>query len=629
MDPSHHASQATKAAVHLADWSQAPRATKAVAASVLVLVALGLYFLYLAGGAFEMQGPIRIAGNSSDAILVSAYRTLFLIDSERRLTTLDATDLGLRGPLTSLTADDDEWLIGDDYSGLLHRCSALLKKCRPLIASLDRERMFSRAHGVAFLGEQIVVADSERHRLRVFDTKTGQVTATRTAPIELCYPNDLIAVDGSLYVADTNNFRIARIDAQDNFRSETFIQTFDGKAFTRSNCADVSSRIAKRGDAYVNFLLDASVTVGRPAMSPARARRILPASLLRTGRDEWWVIQMKDMMTMGDVIVYANDGTPMKRIALPENSAPTSLFETRDGVLIADPILSRIYDVALDGTVRGEWGSTELKAAFHSILAARAHRERLKPVSWGVFALALLLGLIVIVRELVRTKGNWNSDRVKLQPVDAAPMPLDEPEVWLPVTAQFARQAWWFSWLGVAAALAFLGVEGYLLFELATATGTNAALPIHKAVYLLAGIVVAVGAALIGSTILARRQMHMRIGTDGRNLLFDPGNGKIASCDFERVLVSGRALLMHPRFVSTHTQYGKAIYPMDRFQSLILARIPQHNFIKPTRFAYQALKRGNFSAWALSVLTAFFLLLQLFAILFRTPAAAITRFFTT
>jgi len=158
----------------------------------------------------------------------------------------------------------------------------------------------------------------------------------------------------------------------------------------------------------------------------------------------------------------------------------------------------------------------------------------------------------------------------------------------------------------------FLGVEGYLLVDMANRSGSSPTPSNGNFLLVLAATVAAVGAVMLRAFAIALRQPNIRIGTDGRNVLFDPGTGKIEFCDIACVLVSGTTLLIGTRIVSSHTQNGKPIYPLEPFQALILARIPHQNFIKPLQFGYQALKRGNTIAWTIALFVALFLILEVF-----------------
>lgn len=593
--------------IHPADWSQAPRSTKLLALAVIVLVAAGILAVQQAGRAYETQGPSRIARNPAGSTLIDAYEKLFLVDAQQHLTQLTAADLGLGGPINSITTQGDDWILGDDSDGLLYRCDAALRACRPLFPT-RKERLFSRAHGLTQFDGKWIVSDSERHRLRVYDSSGNELLSTRTQPIELCYPNEVIAVDGRLYVTDTNNFRIAQVDP-DTWTSSTFIQTAAGAPLARANCADLSSHVAERGDAYGNLMLDTVNTVGRPTLTVARHNRILPASLLYVRNGDWWVVQMKGMMTYGDVILYSPEGVARLRVNLPEDSEPTNLLETANGVLVTDPTLARIYDVGLDGQVREDWGPAELKTQWQQILLTRARWQRLQPFGWLLLAVAIACGLIVIVREVLRTKGNWNPEAVRLTPGAAKPQALNAAEVWLATEPKFQKRSRITAWVLIVALLAMMVFAGPAVYRLVTQIGQMSvdAARFTWFVFVLLALPVLLMVYAIRSLFM---QARSRLGTNGYQLLFDPGNSTVLACDFEQVMASQHLLLTDNRFINVFAKRGKPIYAQDQLQALILARIPPANFVSPLRLFYTSLKRGNVSAWATVIATSVVVIIQ-------------------
>lgn len=79
---------------------------------------------------------------------------------------------------------------------------------------------FQHPLGVAISGNNLYVADSYNHKVKVVDVTTGATTSwvgsgkpgNSTDPLLLNEPGGLSAAEGKLYVADTNNHRILAID---------------------------------------------------------------------------------------------------------------------------------------------------------------------------------------------------------------------------------------------------------------------------------------------------------------------------------------------------------------------------------------------------------------------------------
>jgi len=608
--------------VHVSDWSQASRSTKALAAAATILIFGGVYLVYLATSLMEWQGPVSIARNDDNSTLVATYNRLFLIDPDNHLRQLMASDLGLVGPINSVDVEQGQWLLGDDDTGQFFQCARNLHNCRARFPN-NKTRMFTRAHGVAFISDHMIVADSDHHRLRVFDNGGREVLVTRTNPVALCYPNSVIALDGYLYVADTNNLRIARIDPKNNYQSETFIQTATGPAFRQANCLDISSHVADRGDAYVNLMLDSAVSMGRFALPPARPQHILPATLLHTSNDLWWVIQMKGKMEQGDVILYSANGIALKRVELPADAEPTSMLETDHGVLITDPTLAKIFEVSLDGELKGEWGPQLLRNEFAKILLTRHRWQSCLPLGWVAIGLGLIAAVIVVIRELLRVKGDWNPAVAKLRPAIVAPAVLNAPEVWLNIEAKFVRQFKRAAWLMMVLLPAILFTQGWVLFH-QPPNRANLLLHHNATILLFISTSIALVVTMFCGFIIYCRSRE-RIGTNGGQLLLDRGYGAAARSDFSDVLVFRNMLLAGRRVINVCSRRGVLLYPSEQFNALILARIPAANFVSSLRFWLAALRRGNGLVWSMVLLILLVIIVQLFPAVLSPGSSALKR----
>lgn len=144
-------------------------------------------------------------------------------------------------------ASDGEWLYVADCEGSSIRAVPFdpSKRVRTVIgtADLPRARLFTfgdedglppRARlqhplGVAFYREQLFVADTYNHKIKVVDPKTGETrtlvgtgrAGTTDDPPEFNEPGGISAADGKLYVADTNNHLIRVIHLDDGNRVAT------------------------------------------------------------------------------------------------------------------------------------------------------------------------------------------------------------------------------------------------------------------------------------------------------------------------------------------------------------------------------------------------------------------------
>ena len=96
---------------------------------------------------------------------------------------------------------------------------------------IGSEAVLQHPLGVHYSGGAVYIADSYNHKIRRLDLKTGEVRTVQASVNIICgdksctrlwEPAGVIAVDGCLYVADTNNHRILKINLATG-RTEVFI----------------------------------------------------------------------------------------------------------------------------------------------------------------------------------------------------------------------------------------------------------------------------------------------------------------------------------------------------------------------------------------------------------------------
>jgi len=221
------------------------------------------------------------------------------------------------------------------------------------------------------------VADTLGHQLLGLDDH-GVVSQRSHAIFK--FPNQIVLEnDGLLYVADTNHHRIAgvRTDA-DNF-------------------GIIKHEFRISGDNLI-------------------AGCVWPMSLARTPDNRWWVINAGNDMRNGDLVIYDNEGTVIKRVDLPDDADPMSLLALQDKVLVTDPSLMRIYTIGLDGRLLDDFGSTTFKLDASALLRNKRWHEGLSSLS-----LALMLALLVLA--LIMAWVSRQEEALPLQGKHAQPMP--------------------------------------------------------------------------------------------------------------------------------------------------------------------------------------------------------------
>jgi sugar lactone lactonase YvrE len=589
---------------HPSDWRNAAPSTQRLALLALLGMLGGVVLVnHFSAAAAGTVGPTLLARNAAGETLLANGSTLYLVDSgETRTLNFPATDLGLHGAVLSISSDGRDWYLGDDATGMLYRCDLRARRCAAALQPQPDARIFRRAHHVAFAGSRIFITDSEAHRLLVFDRDGTPAGSTRTGPLELCFPNGIVAADDSLYVADTNNFRVARLAIASPAQSSALLRTHTGAPIERANCNAGSAALARRGSPVLNTVIDSSNTVARDARAPARPGRVWPASVLHASSGEWWVVQMANRMRMGDVIRYGADGRPLARIELPPDADPIELIEAHGQVLITDAALTRVHRVSLQGQVSGAWGPPDLRALLGTIHAERRMQRSLQYLSCALIGAGLLAALAVIVLELRRKRAQGWSTQGTLQPVAVQADALRNQTVWIPLDAQVVRRLRRVLWLLVAYVVASVAVFSYLGRDLRldTVLGRFQAFTIGSV------LIVVLTAGVFGAVNLGRLPRR-RIGVSRGQVRYDPGSGEVVESRWEDVRVSPRAMLVGRHVVQIIDNRGRHLYPQAEIDSQLLGRLQPTAFISNFRLVLETLRRGNVGAWSTAAMLAIYL----------------------
>ncbi|MCH7632395.1 MAG: hypothetical protein IIB59_04195, partial [Planctomycetes bacterium] len=146
------------------------------------------------------DGPNRRATFAQPSGLTSDGKHLYVADSE--ISSIRTVELGPTGRTTTLAGSGGLFKFGDTDG-------------------VGKAARFQHPLGVAIDGTNLYVADTFNHRIRRVDVRTGQVTTwlgpdltdvESGSQITLDEPGGLSIAGGTLYIADTNNHRIVAVD---------------------------------------------------------------------------------------------------------------------------------------------------------------------------------------------------------------------------------------------------------------------------------------------------------------------------------------------------------------------------------------------------------------------------------
>jgi hypothetical protein len=594
---------------HPSDWRNAPASTKRLALLALLGVIGGLLLeTHFSGAVARAVSPTLMARNASGETLLTNGRSLFQVDGKQTtVSRLSIEDLGLHGPVLSVSSDGRDWYLGDDATGMLHRCDLRSRHCTAALQARDGNRIFRRAHGVAFAGGHIFITDAEAHRILAFTDDGRSLASTRSGPLPLCFPNGILAENDDVYVADTNNFRIARFGATQLERSVTVLHTNAGAPIESANCNPRSAALLKRGDPFLNRALETANTSARDARAPARPDRVWPTRMLHTSTGEWWLVQMDHQMRDGDVVRYDAAGQPLARIDLPPEADPIALIEADGEVLITDAGLARVHRVSLQGEVVGAWGPPDFQQMLADIDADRDLQMILQRSSFGAIGAGILAGALVVLFELRRQRKEKWSTVGALAPVSAPPVTLGHQWVWIAPNADFLVRSKRIIWLLAGCSLTFVGLLLYLLardLDVATPLGRIRA-TIISVTLLAVLLAVVIGARNVG------RLPCRRLGVSRESVSYDNGSGTIVQSRWEDIRVGRQNLLIGRELVQIIDPQRRYLYPKADMESQLLSRLPATAFMREPRLLLEALRRGNVALWLTTTMLAFYAALVL------------------
>lgn len=248
----------------------------------------------------------------------------------------------------------------NDESGLF-RCSLETQQCSRFgDGAIDFNRTFHLS--IDSQTENVYIADSSRHTLRLFDVNGVQLAVDNNG---YKFPNQLSLIDNTLYVADTNHHRIISLDpSPDNF----------GKLIENHPILSDNPEV---------------ITVALQQLKS----QIWPATFVHT-KDLWWVNVMNNAMRDGDIYLFDPNWHLLGMLELPEGADPMDLVRYGDSILISDFTLNRVYRYDIDGNYVDDFDSTGLQQVIDANKTQQTQYKHLSYAALGSF-ITLFAGLLV------------------------------------------------------------------------------------------------------------------------------------------------------------------------------------------------------------------------------------------
>ncbi len=247
--------------------------------------------------------------------------------------------------------------------------------------------------------DDVYVADTSRHILRKYD-RDGRSTGIQEKGF--WFPNQLMLVDGALYVVDTNHHSVNIVDADSSV--EASISAFTSRSSSELEATGsesqrtarpksmplASSRRLKFGEA----LRKINVAPGNSGLGD----HVWPAFLTRTN-DQWWVNLMGKNMAGGRIARFDADWKFLDSIRLPPEVDPGVMLPVGERVLVTDAKHDRVLQLDSEGKYLEDFESEGLRAAVEENAAQRSNYQTLYFGSFAVFGAGLLIGMIVAVKS--------------------------------------------------------------------------------------------------------------------------------------------------------------------------------------------------------------------------------------
>jgi len=540
----------------------------AVAGATLVGMALSFAVLYYAGDRLGVDtlGPSEVAHAPDGTVWVASHGSLHrFTEAGERKQVLALGALGV-GPILSelLALSDGTLVLAEAVPSRAYRCNTATQKCVAMTAMFGRIGAPEYALMVA-ADEQRgrwYFSDNAKHRLILTDAD-GKVLDV-SAPGRVMHPNELVVEKpGELMVVDTDHRRLVRIPVgRDVFGPDLWEMKTD---------------------------------------SPfSRPGRYLPMDLAQTPEGNWWVLVASEGMKDADLILFGSDGKAQRRVDLGPDSDPTRIAPVPGGLLVADPTQVTVTRVSAKDASVASWGDAAFRAELDGLRASRSLWRNLRLAAQVLVGLIPLLGILALWRL-----GERLSDPVQVG-VPRDPQPVSGIH-WLEVLPEFRKRA------RRLAITMLVVIGGTLIAMLYAFTSVFQGLPQSLQLF---GLAILGVAALVPVVLLVRppRSWRTRLGTDGKRLLLDLGDGKVRGYPFEAVFASGnRQLLAGRRLIPLRLGHkAEPLFNEEELAGYVLARIPPSNRISALDLSMRALRAGDRTTrWGLAALVIIFALIAL------------------
>jgi hypothetical protein len=350
-------------------------------AIVIVVLVLSIFTLRLEFDRLALAQPVptHITAFDANQLAVVVDNRIFIGNEHGELNTISLEPLGVQEQIGAIGRfANGDWLLRTGYrensllqnlaiylrqktpplqhnegNGILMRCNESSATCSTFNASLP---MFNRTFGLAIAADDTVyIADTSEHRLLKITTSGPSLLEAKSG---FNFPNQLLFVGEDLWLVNTNQHELVRIDTSDDH--------FGRKLET------------------IN-LLDKGVP--RSFDWPFSVTRV---------EGGWWVLGKRSGARGGAILRFDTDWNFRDMLALPDKTDPAFLYKFGTHILVSDMEHRRVLRFDNAGTALTDLDWPALKKILQQSREQATHYRRLSRLCLAAFIGVLLGGASLV-----------------------------------------------------------------------------------------------------------------------------------------------------------------------------------------------------------------------------------------
>ncbi|MGI9287288.1 MAG: hypothetical protein ACR2P1_18030, partial [Pseudomonadales bacterium] len=372
--------------------------------------------------------------------------------------------------------------------------------------------------------DTVFLADTSRGQLFKLDS-TGHILAKKTG---FNFPNQPLFVDGKLWLADTNNHRVVKLENND-----------------------------------ANF--GAVVEEHETRLS---GPHVWPFSLARVGNN-WWVIVADDGMTNGRVAVYDEQWNPQREVELPVGADPIAIQTFGDQALVTDNRYFQTYQYDSNGARLEDLYVPALAGELDAQKEQARKYKQYGYLCWFLGLLAFVIGFYFGIKEQLKTNRQLRKERESksIATSGAGRLPA------LPANGEWIEPARYMKLLGWLLALSVIAFAGAMVALAITS---------EKSILPITWPLLMISLAFVPMFLPLLRLSKFRIGVfDNRLEIVDHLQRSCSDC-WEKVLWTDQMIKIDEYVIPLGNGKQQGIFPRKKIDTLIKPRLSYANKITKT-----------------------------------------------